>query len=467
MKKAIIPLLVFLLLVITRFYNLDHTARFIWDESSDLVKMHQYFVEKKISLIGPISEEGNKVFSSLIYYLLLPFAVIGKFDPVSTAYGAAFWGVITSLLTILLIKKKNPKLLPYAVFLALCWSPLVITGRWAWNPNLIPLWIILSLLFFISRPVPLFLSGLFLGLSFHQHYLALFSIIPYAFIVSLKFIKQKNYLYLLSFSSGLILAFLPFVLFDITHPPGLFLTRVLFFNNTHTSLNLLTFLFTFFDSIKIFFTYISANLIVPAIIVFTLSLLLFTLDLRRHRLHITYLLPCLLQIICLVFIKNIYDYYFLPSLIFFLLWLIVPRINFGSIIAKVILIIIIISSLINLPHLLTHQDWSSDISSTRKITNIIATDISKFSTLKNNIAVLASPDPNTYGRRYRDLLLIKNIRLEPKENYSNLSILYVVSTSSPGLLISNNEAEINTFNGKMTRSWSVKDSDWKIYRFEK
>ena len=87
-KSVFILALLVVTLLFTRLYNLDKTARFIWDESSDLVNIHEIYVDKNITLIGPISEDGSKVFGSLTYYMLLPFAIAGNFDPVSTAYGA-------------------------------------------------------------------------------------------------------------------------------------------------------------------------------------------------------------------------------------------------------------------------------------------------------------------------------------------------------------------------------------------
>ena len=98
-------IIIFFLLLFTRFYNLDRTARFIWDESSDLVRMHQIYIDRNLTLIGPISEDGNKIFSSLTYYLLLPFAVMGGFHPVSPVYGTAFWGTFTVILLLILVRR--------------------------------------------------------------------------------------------------------------------------------------------------------------------------------------------------------------------------------------------------------------------------------------------------------------------------------------------------------------------------
>ncbi|MDO8609576.1 MAG: hypothetical protein Q7R95_03430, partial [bacterium] len=83
MNKYTLIFLGIILIIFSRFYNLERNFKFNRDESSDLVKMHQYWVDKKISLIGPISEDGNLVYSSLSYYLEMPFAVLFKFSAVS------------------------------------------------------------------------------------------------------------------------------------------------------------------------------------------------------------------------------------------------------------------------------------------------------------------------------------------------------------------------------------------------
>ena len=82
--------------------------------------------------------------------MLLPFAILGNFDPVSPVWGSAFWGIITALLLVFLIKKFNPKYTMLTAVLTLVWFPLVETSRWAWNPNLIPLWSVLGIIFFLK-----------------------------------------------------------------------------------------------------------------------------------------------------------------------------------------------------------------------------------------------------------------------------------------------------------------------------
>ena len=104
-------LIIFLfLLIFSRFYNIPFTARFTEDESGFLVRVHEIYQERKITLVGQVNEQGTKVFGSLSVYLLLPFAFLGKFNPISVFYGAAFWGVITGIVLLylsLLINKKS------------------------------------------------------------------------------------------------------------------------------------------------------------------------------------------------------------------------------------------------------------------------------------------------------------------------------------------------------------------------
>lgn len=135
----------------TRFYNLDHTARFTQDESSDLLRMHQYWSEKRITLVGPISNDNSKVFGSLTYYMLMPFAAAFGFSPISPVYGMAFWGIVASVLFVLLVHSLNPKLTILAAIISLIWYPLLETSRWAWNPHLVIFWPILAAVIFQKR----------------------------------------------------------------------------------------------------------------------------------------------------------------------------------------------------------------------------------------------------------------------------------------------------------------------------
>jgi len=154
-------------LCLTRLVFLEISARFTRDESSDLVRMHEIFKEKKITLIGPISEDKINVYGSLTYYMLLPFAVVFNFDPIGPVIGAAFYSLVSILILALILQKKFSWNLAGSILFLTFIFPFLQAGRWAWNPNLVPFWQILSLFVyffvFLKRKggIWLFFSGSF------------------------------------------------------------------------------------------------------------------------------------------------------------------------------------------------------------------------------------------------------------------------------------------------------------------
>ena len=166
-KKSIILFLIFISVVIfTRFYNLSGTARFTQDESSDLARMHEYYQNKQISLVGPISSDRSKVFSSLGYYMLMPFTVAFDFIPVSPVYGMAFLGVLTAVFMLLISRSIDKKKTILVGVLITIWFPLVLVSRWAWNPHFVIFWASLALLTYQYRKRIGSLAYLIMGVAF-------------------------------------------------------------------------------------------------------------------------------------------------------------------------------------------------------------------------------------------------------------------------------------------------------------
>lgn len=452
-------------LLASRLINLEKTSRFIWDESSDLVNIHEIYVDHKLTLVGPISEDGSKVFGSLTYYMLLPFAIAGNFDPVSTAYGAAFWGILTGCLLTFLAWKINKKSLIFITPTILFWYPLVETGRWAWNPNLIPFFTVLAIIFSLQKKnIFKFLAGLSIGLSIHLHYLAIFSALGFGIAVLYESIKQKKIANFLYFAAGAVLAILPFVFFDLTHPPGLFLSRILYFNNMSGGSDTLSNLWRVLQGSFVYFT--QSNVLAILLAASLAGLIFF--DVKNKSGAIKYLLIFLLQIAGLIFVANYYTHYILPALVFFIVYLIFPRKGISKIISYCALSIILISGIISFPKQITKVTWESDIASTRFITKLIMSEIQENNLKNNNLVVLESPDTNTYGRRYRDLLLIKNVNLLTKGEYDISDHLFVVSEASADKVRVDPAYEMRNFKGgTLLKSWEVPSSPWRVYLFSR
>ena len=361
------------LVVFTRFYNIGYTARFTQDESSDLARMHAYWQEKKLTLVGPIATDNSKIFGSLTYYMQMPFAVMYDFAPVGPAIGTAFWGILTVLILMLLkislrsnnfeeSKKhslleqiklkielfKMNKGIDYSTLLfslvIILWPPLLLTSRWAWNPHLIAFWISLALLIGqFSFKGKYILVGLFLGLTIHHHYLAVFAIGTFGIIEFINLIRSKKYCEMWQLILGYLLAILPFVIFDIRHPPGLFFSRYfqpdMSYQVELESVNLLTNLLRNFTvSLR---EIVHLKWLQPLFVLGLIKLSWF--DFKNQKKHLLFLLPVMAQILGCVFIGDFLQRYFLPAIVFFLAWLVQSREKTARTVSNFLMVLIIFS----------------------------------------------------------------------------------------------------------------------------
>ena len=466
MKKLLLIGFIFYLavLIFTRFYNIEHTARFTEDESGFLVRTHQIYQEHKITLVGQINELGTKVFSSLTVYFLLPFAVLGKFDPASVFYGAAFWGVVTALVMLCLSRLINKKLFLLPAVLTIIWFPLLQTGRWAWNPNFIPMWIALGIICYLQKkPIFHFLAGIFLGLSVHQHYYALFAISFFALIVTIEALIKKQFKKAFLIDLGIALTLLPFIIFDLRHPPGIFILGASRQAENIQKLNIFSNLFN--DTFETLKYYTQTIILVIPLALGILALLVY--DIYKKSKALFFLLPGIFQIILVAMVAPYAFHYFLPIIPFFFVWLVYPREKIGRILSSVMMLILIAGSAFSLIPFLKTSPVQPDLATVKKIDFVLKNQI-KDRDLKNvNIAVLSSPDPTNYGRKYRDLLLIPdNIQILSREvsDYDITDNLFVISTASEAALRKDVAFEIDNFrSGALRGEWQVDKTPWIVY----
>ncbi len=455
----------------TRFYNLEETATFFWDTAYDLKQISQYYQQREITLVGPISEQGDKVYSSLTYYMLMPFAVLGRFDIASTTYGATVYGFVTAVLLLILTYRINRKIVvPVALLLAI-WFPLVETSRWAWNPNLVTLWIVIGLLLYQTKTnVSHFLAGLALGMTIHHHYLAAIATSVFIIWTVAAAIRNKQAMKYVGMIGGYLCAIAPFVVFDVLHPPGLFLTRLIYFNQTEAVASvwdLLTKSIANFASV--FQNYTHSSVLSVAIIVMVVGLIMY--DWRTSRTYLKCIVPWLIQVLAIAGINASNQHYFLPGLVFFFVYLIVPRAKFGRYLAYAMIGVLILGSLFTLwPQLTTQRyvplGWQPNIRTVRAITKVLKDEITTKSLQGVNLTVLGSTDPNLYGWKYRSLLEIENVPLSTKGDYFSNSYLFVISQATEDNLRAHRATELDRFRDQRLRnSWRVADSEWNVFLF--
>ena len=454
--KIIFFILLILISIFLRFYHLDLTARFTRDESSDLVAIKNIFDHQKITLIGPMDEGGVEVFSSMTYYLLLPFCVIFGFSPLVTAAGTAFYGSLTIIFFALILKKIHWS---YLIFiLSIIFTPLLVSSRWAWNPHFVPFWQVISLLILFSNlPLKYFLVGVFMGLTIHQHWYAVFTVI--ALIPVIYELKFKNiWQYLL----GVTFTILPFIIFDLTHPPGLFITRMLYFSPLATGSSSVSFFQNLWLNTTNVFRYFSGNQIIFGFITITITLLFLLIHRTKNNL---WLLPLLFQIVGLSLTHSPYrDHYLLPSAIFYLFWLYK---NQKHLITLFLTILLIIFNLLNLSTILNSSDWNQNIRAQQKIVNYIGQN--QLNNPSFNLAVLQSPDSNTKALRFKDQLKLINILPKDPAEYAKIDTLYIISYQSDWTKLSADPAyELDKFRTNSPLSITkIVNSDWYLYKLAK
>ncbi len=471
-RRLIFSLFFAFLLALTfvRLYNIDITARFTRDESSDLVRMHQYYENRKITLVGPISNSNTKVFSSLTYYMLMPFAVAGNFTPVSPAYGTAFWGVLTAILIILLVRRINKRLLLYTLPLTLFWYPLLQTSRWAWNPHLVLFWIALGIWFYYRKTtLSYFLSGITLGLSIHNHYIALIATGIFILLVSVRMLITKSFKNAAVLIGGYILPFIPFVIFDLRHPPGLFINHYLMSGNIANtqSTTFLQATKSVFNNFALFCQYVTQNYFLAIVLgISLLAVLLY--DIRTKNKSLLFALPVIGQLIVGAFLDTLQTRYLLPALIFFFVWLIYPRKSMGMLFSKITIFVLILGSLLSFYPQLHFVDVHPDVRTVEKANKIIV-DLINSKNIKNvNIAALGSEAPDTLGLNLRDSLQIHDIHFLAASQYDVSEQLLVLSTSDEKSLRRDQAFAMQQFkNARLGGVYPIKDSDWKIYWFKK
>lgn len=456
------------LLLLTRFYNLNYTARFTEDESKDLVGMHQVYVDKKLTLVGPTNDQGTKVFSSLTFYMLLPGAIILNFSPSSPAYSAAVWGIITAVLLVILAHKVNKKLSYLVAALTIFWFPLLLTSRWAWNPNFIPFWIVLSLLLLTYKSKWAKLAaGLALGLSIHAHYYSVFAVGIFLLLVSAFYLQKKQIRDMFHLWIGFAIPLVPFIIFDMRHPPGIFLPSLLSQSGTvGGSFDLGLVISKSVGNLhEALLSYSQSGVLYVVLLV--LTALLFIFDVRKRNGNLLYLAPWIFQIVLISFIPQFFPHYLLPGLIFFVVWLVSKREGVGHKLAYMTLLLLLVGGIFSVRKQLTEATFTPPTTVVEEIAKDMERAIVSGDLKNVNIAVLGSPDQNTEGKKYRDLFLVNTGRsILTKNEYQFADHLFVVSTSTENTVRQDPSYEISRFRkGPLVESWKIDNSEWFLYHF--
>ncbi len=287
----LIILVLTLVATFLRLYNLERYATFLADQGRDAIIIKRLATFEHFTAIGPPTSVGYVFLGPFYYYFIAPWFWLFRFQPVGLVFGVAFFSICFIPVNYLVIKKIfDEKTAIVSSFLIAFSSIMVDFSRFSWNPNLLPLfalitYILLVLGFEKKSYIYFALFGIMLSFSMQLHYLALILIPPSGilFIANILNFKKNAKKYIVGIFvsiAAFVLGTAPLIIFDLKHN---FLNVKSFINlittpNTISS-NSLANLFGAFN----FLNQYTFNHSVPQIITTIIGLILFIYFLTLFR----------------------------------------------------------------------------------------------------------------------------------------------------------------------------------------
>lgn len=314
-------ILIILIGLLFRLYNINNRYSFDWDQQDDSIKIMEMINQKKPKLIGPrVASEDSFFNGPLHYYVLTPFYLLTKGDPIAGAYAAITIDVLKILVVYFVTKSIfNPKAAIYSAFL-IAINYLFVS----WTAMYAPIFALL--IFYLchklfqqsnAKYVPIIIFIFALATATHLSSASLFIPILFTIIFSKSKLSPKT------ICLSLILFFIPFIpiiIFDLRHD---FLNtrqiiNLLSRNNQPTDYSSVLFYTTFKNSLGLLYQQPSNTEKLLAFIV----LIFGSLSLKNIKSKILSLLWILSPILLLSFYRGaISEYYYSSVTIFIIVYL--------------------------------------------------------------------------------------------------------------------------------------------------
>lgn len=212
-------ILLVLATLLTHLPSISYQTTFSGDQGYDLLKIKE-ITEGNLTLlgprIGPYTQHATLYLGPFYYYLLAPFLLASRMDPIGASFAILASRLLTVVLVYLIVKKLFSKSAAIISASIAATSPLwVNTLGFPSNPYFIPplVLIIVLILIYTKKRFTYFLIGVLTGFSIQLHYLSAF-LIP-AILLYLFFKKTLNLKTPALFFAGIVVGILPVILFEV------------------------------------------------------------------------------------------------------------------------------------------------------------------------------------------------------------------------------------------------------------
>lgn len=280
--------------IFLRTYKFPEYVTFLGDQGRDAIVLKRILTLEHLPAIGAPTSVGQVYLGPFYYYFIAPWLALSGFNPIGPAFGVVFFSCLYLVLNYLISKELFDKKTAFISTFLISFSYVLIElSRFSWNPNLMPLFTLLSIYFFIksvktSKRYYYALSGAFLSFTIQLHYLGLFLLPPIAVLYIVNFIKQsktrkQNILNLVLVSFTFLFFTLPLLVFDLRHQ---FLNSKNFINLFKSSsvnpVNKITNLLETFQSLNQFSFAFKFDLVSTSIILLLITIVFLTL-IKKNR----------------------------------------------------------------------------------------------------------------------------------------------------------------------------------------
>lgn len=225
-------LLIGILFISLRLYELPRTLDFFGDVGRDFFVLQNWFQTYKPPLLGPQTSVVSFNQSAFYFYMLFPFFLLSGKSLLSTTYAIIGVYALCFVLGFFIIRKYKPQYTYrfFSILLLMSIHPqFVLQHREVWNPSFAaPFLLLASLSLLVVKTMPRIQRMLLFCFSLSIAVSLTYSIIPLAltlFIVYLWQSKNRAQLIVCQFASGLLIN-MPTVLFELKH--NFPLTKTLF-----------------------------------------------------------------------------------------------------------------------------------------------------------------------------------------------------------------------------------------------
>ena len=179
-KELLFVLLIFLVFLFTRFYQLEERSEFRWDQVDNAWAAKDILIDGKLPLVGMVAKQNTGFYiGPLYYYFVAPFYWLFNFDPIASAVIGRVASIITFIILYIVTKKIFGKTTALLSILLYALSFFIINAdAYQWPINFIPI-VSLVIFYFLYRVISgnekdIIPLSIFTGLSFHLNFTAVF-----------------------------------------------------------------------------------------------------------------------------------------------------------------------------------------------------------------------------------------------------------------------------------------------------